>query len=151
RPSAGTCSGPDASEGGIIMTAPQQPENGAGDTGDEPTARIEPASQQAPAEPVLAPESAAEETTRIELPPESAAEETTRIELPPESAAEETTRIVLPEDVAQPADGEVTTQLAPAAAEGERATAEGPFGDGILGDDGGRTTRLPGVPKPARK
>lgn len=77
-------------------------------------------------------------------------EPTTRIPTDPapepaEASSEETTRLT-PAD-----DGEVTTQLGGVPDVGERATAEGPFGDGILGDDGGRTTRMPGVPRPPRK
>lgn len=90
------------------------------------------------------PESGDEPTARIDRPASDlpvsgppAPEETTRI---PE-AADATTR--LPEPADPPADR--------ADGESERETTEGPFGEGILGDDGGRTSRMPGSPKPARK
>src|SRR5262245_61072232 len=72
-------------------------------------------------------------------PQDNGDEPTTRL---PAQDAEATTKLPDP----APEDGEVTTQLEP-----ERAVTEGPFGDGILGDDGGRTTRMAGTPKPPKK
>jgi uncharacterized protein YlxW (UPF0749 family) len=80
------------------------------------------------------PDMSAEETTRIPVAP---AEETTRLPVAP---AEETTKL-----------SEETTRLPEGAGSSERATAEGPFGGGILGDDGDRTTRVKGNPPPSKK
>jgi uncharacterized protein YlxW (UPF0749 family) len=121
------------------MTEPQSPEpTNSPEPTDEETTRISGPVRPAPDgdETTKLPE----ETTRL---PDTAPDAEPTIRLP-EMPAEETARIPV-------TPVEETTKLPEGAESSERATAEGPFGDGILGDDGGRTMRMKGNPPPRKK
>jgi uncharacterized protein YlxW (UPF0749 family) len=78
------------------------------------------------------------------LRPEPDADDEPTVGIPTSEPAPEASADAAADESDAPAADEVTAQL------GERATAEGPFGDGTVGDDEGAAPAA-GVPKPARK